>query len=79
MNQLFSNFLKEKSGMKRYTCEKCPDKSYATKGNLRRHLEWECGKKLQFKCKYCNYACKYKFSMKRHMLRHNTEIGNQSF
>lgn len=73
LNQLLSNFAKEKNNLPRYICDKCPNKSYTTKGNLQRHIEWECGKEPRFKCKFCTYACKYKFNMKQHMYRQHSE------
>lgn len=41
---------------------------YQTKGNLTRHLKYECGKQAALKCPLCGTQTKYKSSMRRHIL-----------
>lgn len=42
--------------------------AYASKGNLARHVKYECGKIASQKCAVCDYKTKHKFSLKRHIL-----------
>lgn len=50
-------------------CFECPrcGKVYRWKGNLKQHLNVECGKDPQLQCPYCPHRCKHKSSMNRHM------------
>ncbi|KAK3915459.1 Longitudinals lacking protein, isoforms A/B/D/L [Frankliniella fusca] len=50
----------------RFECPRC-GKVYRWKGNLKQHLNVECGKEPQLQCLYCIYRCKHKSSMNRHM------------
>ncbi|XP_050536207.1 histone-lysine N-methyltransferase PRDM16-like [Daktulosphaira vitifoliae] len=55
----------------------CPNqncyKSYKTKGNLMRHLKYECGKSPKYACPYCNKKSSLKFNLKKHIaVIHNT-------
>ncbi|XP_052122600.1 longitudinals lacking protein isoform X9 [Frankliniella occidentalis] len=50
----------------RFECPRC-GKVYRWKGNLKQHLNVECGKEPQLQCLYCPYRCKHKSSMNRHM------------
>ncbi|XP_053996844.1 longitudinals lacking protein, isoforms A/B/D/L-like isoform X1 [Hylaeus anthracinus] len=51
----------------------CPSpncsKSFSWKGNLNRHLRYECGLQPRFKCPYCEYRCKVKGDVSKHILR----------
>lgn len=40
-----------------YSCVKC-FKCYKFKGNIRRHLKYECGKEATFACHLCEFKCK---------------------
>ena len=54
-------------------CPKC-GKSYRWKGNLKRHLKFECGKMAQIQCPHCQYCAKRKCHLVKHILRkHPTE------
>ncbi|PSN32902.1 hypothetical protein C0J52_13322 [Blattella germanica] len=46
-------------GEKVFKCIKC-DKVYTCKGNLTRHIKFECGKAPQFQCPYCPFKTKHK-------------------
>ncbi|XP_071859718.1 uncharacterized protein isoform X16 [Bombus fervidus] len=51
----------------------CPSpncaKSFNWKGNLNRHLRYECGVQPRFKCPYCEYRCKVKGDVSKHIPR----------
>lgn len=50
--------------IKRYVCPNCgPAKSYKTKGNLSRHLKYECEVSPRFVC----FTCLKKFKHKHHL------------
>ncbi|XP_019881162.2 longitudinals lacking protein, isoforms A/B/D/L isoform X16 [Aethina tumida] len=40
-----------------YSCVRCY-KVYKHKGNIRRHLKYECGKEAMFNCHLCSFKCK---------------------
>lgn len=40
---------------------------YKTKGNLNRHLQYECGRDPALQCPLCDVQTKHKSSMKRHI------------
>ncbi|XP_066584383.1 longitudinals lacking protein, isoforms A/B/D/L isoform X8 [Prorops nasuta] len=48
-----------------YNCTR----SFSCKGNLTRHLKYECGHEPRFKCPYCVYCCKVKTDVRKHILR----------
>lgn len=50
----------------RFECPRC-GKVYRWKGNLKQHLNVECGKEPRLQCPYCPHRCKHKSSMNRHM------------
>ena len=53
-----------------YVCNRC-GKRYDYSSNLRRHLRYECGVMPRFSCFYCNYRCKQKANMQKHVgMRH---------
>ncbi|XP_071634160.1 uncharacterized protein [Temnothorax longispinosus] len=64
---------KKTKKIKKMKCVKfsCPNsncrRAFGLKHNLYRHLRYECGQKPRFKCPYCDYACKFKFDIKRHI------------
>ena len=51
----------------------CPNnnctRTFNWKGNLSRHLRYECGLKPRFQCPYCDYRCKVKGDVGKHILR----------
>ncbi|XP_076753962.1 uncharacterized protein LOC143425135 isoform X22 [Xylocopa sonorina] len=51
----------------------CPSqnctRSFNWKGNLNRHLRYECGLAPRFKCPYCEYRCKVKGDVSKHIVR----------
>ncbi|XP_058796145.1 zinc finger protein 85-like [Phymastichus coffea] len=51
---------------KPYVCVTC-GKRYKWKGNLTQHLRLECGKKPGFFCAFCDFCCKQKGSLARHI------------
>ncbi|EFN84256.1 Longitudinals lacking protein, isoforms A/B/D/L [Harpegnathos saltator] len=44
-------------------------RSFNWKGNLTRHLRYECGLSPRFKCPYCEYCCKVKGDVSKHIIR----------
>jgi len=51
-------------------------KSYGHKGNLSKHLKYECGKEPQFTCPHCPYAAKHKSHMTNHVFsKHETRMS----
>ncbi|XP_066250362.1 zinc finger protein 667-like [Euwallacea similis] len=51
-----------------HTCSQC-DKAYKHLATLKRHAKYECNKKPSFKCPYCAYACKQKYTLVGHVLQ----------
>jgi len=49
-----------------HRCPRC-GKRYRWKGNLTRHVNFECGKQPRFKCSYCGIGVTQKTSMQRHL------------
>ena len=52
---------------KNFHCEKC-GRSYASTGNLKRHLKYECGVSPQFPCPLCNKKFQHRHSVKIHVV-----------
>lgn len=44
-------------------------RTFKWKGNLKRHLTYECGVLPRFKCPYCDYCCKVKSDVCKHINR----------
>ncbi|XP_026481471.1 gastrula zinc finger protein XlCGF57.1-like [Ctenocephalides felis] len=53
---------------KEWVCENC-GKSYSTRGNLARHIKFECGKMPEFQCKLCNKQMHQKGNIIHHLKR----------
>ncbi|KAK9747147.1 Zinc finger, C2H2 type [Popillia japonica] len=49
-----------------YSCPTCR-KMYKHLGNLTRHQKYECGKRAEFQCPFCNYKCHRKDVLKVHL------------
>jgi uncharacterized C2H2 Zn-finger protein len=49
-----------------FQCTQC-GKVYMSKGNLTRHLKFECGKEPQFQCPHCPLRTKHKSSLLTHI------------
>jgi len=60
-----------------HCCSKC-GRVYTRKGNLQRHLSWECGKEPHQKCPYCPYATNRKESIQGHIFRRHKNMPNIS-
>lgn len=54
----------------RYECQKCFQLSYKHKGDLHRHMKYECGVDPKFECCICNKKFKRNYQLKRHLLVH---------
>ncbi|KAI5697058.1 hypothetical protein M8J75_004392 [Diaphorina citri] len=48
------------------TCLQC-GRSYCRPYNLKRHIQYECGKAPQFPCLYCSYRARHKHDLKKHV------------
>ncbi|KYN32070.1 Longitudinals lacking protein, isoforms N/O/W/X/Y [Trachymyrmex septentrionalis] len=71
--KLFKQFVRFKhrivvavSCTKQYKCDKC-NKVYKNKGSLKRHTKDECGILPRFNCPICEYRCKQKSNLLRHI------------
>jgi uncharacterized Zn-finger protein len=53
-------------GQNVFRCTQCR-KVYMSKGNLTRHLKFECGKEPQFQCPHCPIRTKHKSSLLTHI------------
>jgi uncharacterized C2H2 Zn-finger protein len=53
-------------GQNVFRCIQC-GKVYKSKGNLTRHLKFECGKEPQFQCPHCPIRTKHKSSLLTHI------------
>lgn len=48
---------------------------YKSTAALRKHLKWECGKPPTFGCQFCEFKCKLKSNLTKHIRgRHKTMI-----
>lgn len=56
----------ETEGANAFQCTQC-GKVYMSKGNLTRHLKFECGKEPQFQCPHCPVRTKHKSSLLTHI------------
>lgn len=58
---------------------RCPNinctKFFNWKGNLARHLRYECGLEPRFKCPYCRYRCKVKADVSKHIVRRHKDCA----
>lgn len=49
----------------------CPNQNchstFVWKRNLLSHLRYQCGKAPKFKCPYCDYKCKVRAGIRRHI------------
>ncbi|KAG5316810.1 LOLA3 protein, partial [Acromyrmex insinuator] len=49
----------------------CPNPNcrsvFAWKKNLISHLRYQCGQQPRFKCPYCDYLCKIKTDVRKHI------------
>ncbi|KAJ4427489.1 hypothetical protein ANN_25137 [Periplaneta americana] len=61
--------------MESHPCQKC-GKVYSRKGNLQRHLSWECGKEPCRKCPYCPFITNYKGTVQKHIRRRHINMPN---
>ncbi|XP_024889511.1 zinc finger X-chromosomal protein-like [Temnothorax curvispinosus] len=64
---------KRTKNTKKKRCVKflCPNpncqSAFGLKFNLQKHLRYQCGQKPRFKCPYCDYICKFKADVKKHI------------
>lgn len=68
-----------------YPCEEC-GKRYKHRGNMRRHMVYECGKQAQFSCSHCSRKFHQQSNLKRHFETQHREpqsdvilISNSAF
>ncbi|RZF39478.1 hypothetical protein LSTR_LSTR000999, partial [Laodelphax striatellus] len=64
---------------RKFKCERC-GKCYRHSASLSKHVNYECGKEPQFKCKICPFSTKQKGTLKTHIyLKHSRiNFGNQN-
>lgn len=48
-----------------FPCENC-GKVYKHRGNMRRHMVYECGKQARFQCTFCDRKFHQQSNLKRH-------------
>ncbi|XP_046663207.1 longitudinals lacking protein, isoforms A/B/D/L-like [Homalodisca vitripennis] len=60
----------------RFCCLAC-SRHYRSKGDLRRHLRYECGKEPQFACSLCSYKAKRNSSLQSHMIFKHRTVGKK--
>lgn len=67
--QIHNRFLETELNTSNFTGFFCPNcnRVYKYRKNLVQHLRLECGVPPQFKCPYCHYRGKTKYSLKSHM------------
>ncbi|KAG8259372.1 hypothetical protein J6590_014840 [Homalodisca vitripennis] len=70
---VYANVLVYETGLVKYKCPSC-DKSYLHKGNLNKHIKYECGERRPFHCTVCSYSAKQKGNLKRHMKKHKNSV-----
>lgn len=54
----------------RFYCDICPNKSYSSIPNLKRHKRVECQRTKQFKCEKCEKQFYFKSDCNRHLKHH---------
>ncbi|KAH1008435.1 hypothetical protein HUJ05_008989 [Dendroctonus ponderosae] len=59
-------YVNNSGNVKRFKCPNC-FRAYKSKGNMQRHLNYECGKAPQFKCQFCFKAFSQKTSLNYHL------------
>uniref|UniRef100_A0A8D8Z3Y0 Longitudinals lacking protein, isoforms A/B/D/L n=1 Tax=Cacopsylla melanoneura TaxID=428564 RepID=A0A8D8Z3Y0_9HEMI len=58
--------IRQKRAAQGLTCQQC-GRSYCRPYNLKRHIQYECGKAPQFPCFYCSYRARHKHDLKKHV------------
>lgn len=62
-----------------YPCQNC-GKVYKHRGNMRRHVQYECGKPAMFQCSYCERKFHQQSNLKRHFEnKHKCDGTNVTF
>ncbi|XP_008207163.1 zinc finger protein 771-like [Nasonia vitripennis] len=51
---------------KPFGCPKC-SRSFTVKGNMTRHLKYECGQQPRFQCPYCDFRSKQTSNVMSHI------------
>lgn len=51
---------------KPFKCPKC-DRTFAVKGNMNRHLKYECNQAPKFQCPYCHFRSKQSSNVLAHI------------
>lgn len=73
---MLSYFLGKDTAEYKFICSNC-NKRYKYKGNLHRHMEYECGIEPKFPCPLCNYKGKQKTTLQMHIATiHRKSIQN---
>ena len=65
--------LKITPGLKVFNCPKC-GRFFTVKGNMNRHLKYECGKAPRFKCPYCDFRSKQSSNVLSHVRNRHTGL-----
>lgn len=55
-------------GPLRYPCPNICGRSYKRPSTLKRHLKFECGKRGQFKCAFCNHSFHHNHNLRTHCI-----------
>lgn len=56
---------------KPFACPKC-SRTFTVKGNMTRHLKFECGQEPRFKCPYCDFRSKQTSNVMSHIRTRHT-------
>ncbi|PSN49472.1 hypothetical protein C0J52_22890 [Blattella germanica] len=65
----FGSGARNQERLNPFPCSVC-DKSYSSKGALKRHLRYECGVEPRFKCPVCDRRFYHNYHLKSHLIQH---------
>lgn len=61
-----------------YACTDC-GRMYKWQPSLSNHRKYECGKRASFKCNYCEFVCKLKHNLQKHVLsKHGVGVNTSN-
>lgn len=66
MKNIYQNAPHQQDSKKPFNCPKC-GRRFTVKGNMTRHLKYECGQEPQFQCPYCEFRSKQTSNVMSHI------------